>query len=156
MIQLPEYITASDYHDSTAVQQIYVALIFPVSCVDGWDPPFCSALMVPWTSPTNTPLCGGSGELWSSLILSTSTTAQAHGCKWYMSLTDAVAPCLLVHWQATTYRSKQWHRALFAGTSLYQVTCKIISLFSVLKRDPYMLVLDPWTEMGLIQTKKKR
>lgn len=99
----------------------------------------------------------GSGKLWSSLILSTSTTAQAHGCKWYMSLTDAVAPCLLVHWQATTtYRSKQWHRALFAGTSLYQVTCKIISLFSVLKRDPYMLVLDPWTEMGLIQTKKKR
>lgn len=37
----------------------------------------------------------GSGKLWSSLILSTSTTAQAHGCKWYMSLTDAVAPCLL-------------------------------------------------------------
>ena len=52
----------------------------------------------------------GSGKLWSSLILSTITAAQAHGCKWYMSLTDAVAPCLLVHWQATTtYRSKQWH-----------------------------------------------
>ena len=101
MIQLPEYITASDYHDSTAVQQIYVALshqIFPVSCVDGWD-----------LTNQHTSLWG-SGKLWSSLILSTSTAAQAHGCKWYMSLTDAVAPCLLVHWQATTtYRSKQWH-----------------------------------------------
>jgi len=62
---------------------------------------------------------------------------------------------LFVDWKSMTYKPNKYKRTGLAGTSLYQVTCKIISQFSVLKRDPYMLVLDPWTEMGLIQTNKK-
>jgi hypothetical protein len=90
--------------------------------------------LLPWLHEPHQPAHFHVGLLQPWVIIATSASMQ-----WYMSLTDAIAPCLPVHWQQ---QPKQGHRVLFAGTELYQVTCKIIPLVAEMRRGPCMLVLD--------------
>jgi len=68
MIQLPEFITASDYHDSTAAQQIYVALSLQIFLCHVWMDEICSSALFSWFHESHQPTHLSVGQ-WQALVI---------------------------------------------------------------------------------------